>query len=335
MRREIDHPRWNSSWAVPSEHTIDDLGELGLLRVEPSHNKARTFVLSMEGRGRAQAVEDERLNPGAASNAHAPPLNRVLTWLIEAEADEQSCFALPSRLLDRAVRAGFIGPGARESLAERIIALHDQGYLSGMLIKALGMSAQQMLDQSGPLELTMKSHEGRPGRRPQRPGPTPPIFDELRRRPKPPPTSTEDPARSTEPAQWDVFISHAGEDKDEIARPLTDALGDAGYSVWFDQHELTVGDVLSERIDHGLANSRFGIVILSSAFFGKGWPKRELSGLVTRQTASGAKTILPVWHRVTHAQVAQFSPPLADQYAVSTERGITAVVAELRRALDR
>jgi hypothetical protein len=48
--REIDHPRWNSSWATPSEHTIDDLGELGLLRVSPSADKSRKFGLTMKGR---------------------------------------------------------------------------------------------------------------------------------------------------------------------------------------------------------------------------------------------------------------------------------------------
>ena len=50
MQSHIDHPGWDASWPAPSELTIDDLGELGHLRVEPSHNKQRTFTLSMVGR---------------------------------------------------------------------------------------------------------------------------------------------------------------------------------------------------------------------------------------------------------------------------------------------
>jgi hypothetical protein len=50
MQSHIDHPGWDPSWPAPSELTIDDLDELGLLRVEPSYNKRRTFTLSMDGR---------------------------------------------------------------------------------------------------------------------------------------------------------------------------------------------------------------------------------------------------------------------------------------------
>jgi predicted nucleotide-binding protein len=56
--REISHPRWDPSWAVPSEHTIDDLGELGLLRIEPSSDKARTFALTMAGRQRGSELAE-------------------------------------------------------------------------------------------------------------------------------------------------------------------------------------------------------------------------------------------------------------------------------------
>lgn len=34
---------------------------------------------------------------------------------------------------------------------------------------------------------------------------------------------------------WDLFISHASEDKDEIERPLADQLFEAGLVVWFDE----------------------------------------------------------------------------------------------------
>lgn len=50
MQSDVDHPGWDPSWPAPSELTIDDLGELGFLRVQPSHNKQRTFTLSMAGR---------------------------------------------------------------------------------------------------------------------------------------------------------------------------------------------------------------------------------------------------------------------------------------------
>ena len=116
---------------------------------------------------------------------------------------------------------------------------------------------------------------------------------------------------------FDVFISHASEDKDDIVRPLATALDNAGLSVWFDEFELRIGDSLRRKIDAGLARSRFGVVILSRAFFGRGWPEYELDGLVTR-TVSGGQILLPIWHDVTKREVMHYSPSLADRIARST-----------------
>lgn len=145
----------------------------------------------------------------------------------------------------------------------------------------------------------------------------------------------ENPPAAQEPEQRDVFISHASEDKDAIARPLAAELQSRGHSVWFDDFELTLGDSLRRSIDRGLAESRFGLVILSPSFFAKQWPQRELDGLTTREIAGSTKVILPVWHEVDHAYVANFSPPLADKLAVQSTVGIPAIVAQIERALAK
>ena len=93
-------------------------------------------------------------------------------------------------------------------------------------------------------------------------------------------------------ASYDVFISHAFEDKEAVARPLAEFLRGLGVAVWFDEFTLDVGDSLSRSIDEGLTSSRFGVVVLSRAFFSKGWPRHELSGLVSKEISSG-KTIQP------------------------------------------
>ena len=82
-------------------------------------------------------------------------------------------------------------------------------------------------------------------------------------------------------AKYDVFISHAGEDKDAIVRPLAHALRERGVSVWYDEFSLRVGDSLRRSIDLGISNSRFGLVVLSKPFFAKGWSQYELDGLVS------------------------------------------------------
>lgn len=117
--------------------------------------------------------------------------------------------------------------------------------------------------------------------------------------------------------RWDVFVSHAGEDKETFVRPLAIALRDIGVSVWYDEFSLHLGDSLSRSIDKGLANSRFGLVVISAAFLKKPWPEYELRGLVAREVDED-RVILPVWHGVTRQQVLAFSPPLADKVALDT-----------------
>ena len=116
----------------------------------------------------------------------------------------------------------------------------------------------------------------------------------------------------------DVFISHASEDKEDFVRALAEALRRRGVTVWYDEFVLTVGDSLRRSIDKGLADSRYGIVVLSSAFFAKNWPQYEVDGLVTRETSSGEKVILPIWHKVSKDEVARYSPSLADKVALNT-----------------
>ena len=133
---------------------------------------------------------------------------------------------------------------------------------------------------------------------------------------------------------YDIFISHASEDKAEIARPLADHLKRLGLRVWLDEFELTLGDSLRRSIDHGLAGSRFGVVILSPAFFRKEWPNKELDGLVSREDGS-EKVILPVWHRVSRDDIVTFSPILADKIAVSTSHGLEHVGSQILHAVTR
>lgn len=117
--------------------------------------------------------------------------------------------------------------------------------------------------------------------------------------------------------QFDVFISHASEDKDELVRPLAHALRSEGLGVWYDEFELKIGDSLRRKIDKGLATSRFGIVVLSADFFRKGWTNYELDGLVTR-AVSGEQVLLPIWHNITKKAVIEYSPSLADKVGRST-----------------
>ena len=130
------------------------------------------------------------------------------------------------------------------------------------------------------------------------------------------------------PFKYDVFICHASEDKDSFVRVLAEKLSSKDLIVWYDDFALSLGDSLRRSIDYGLAKSRYGVVVLSTKFFEKEWPQKELDALVAREDGLD-KVILPIWHGVTKKQVQSFSPILADRLAVPTNKGIDHVVNEI------
>jgi hypothetical protein len=126
---------------------------------------------------------------------------------------------------------------------------------------------------------------------------------------------------------YDVFVSHASEDKDDFVRTFVSFLKDKEVAVWYDEFELEIGDSLRRSIDNGLKNSKYGIVILSEAFFKKEWPQRELDGLFAKEI-DGEKVILPIWHKISKNEVLQFSPIIADLLAINTTMFTIEEIAE-------
>ena len=129
-------------------------------------------------------------------------------------------------------------------------------------------------------------------------------------------------------SEFDVFISHATEDKD-FATPLASALTDAGLKVWYDEYELSIGDSIRQGIDAGLARSRFGIVVISPYFLRKNWTQYELDGLQARQM-TGEQVILPVWHRITMDEIIEWAPSLAGIISMSSAtQGMDVIVERI------
>lgn len=119
--------------------------------------------------------------------------------------------------------------------------------------------------------------------------------------------------------EYDVFVSHAYEDKESFVDEFVEALRSQGLKVWYDTDKLKWGDSMREKIDRGLAKSRYGVVILSPNYIAehKYWTKAELNGLFQVEAVNG-KTILPIWHNLTKKQVVEYSPIIADRKAMTT-----------------
>lgn len=132
---------------------------------------------------------------------------------------------------------------------------------------------------------------------------------------------------------WDVFICHATADITVVAQPLKARLELRSARVWIDETELKPGDSLTKKIRHGLENSRFGVVIISPAFFSSKWAQRELDSMYALES-DGSKVIIPIWHDVSEADVREYSGILADRVAIPTSPGLDVVANEIVHVMD-
>lgn len=111
--------------------------------------------------------------------------------------------------------------------------------------------------------------------------------------------------------EYDVFISHASEDKDAVVDGLAQQLEALGVAVWYDDDQIQIGDSLMGSLDEGLSESRYGVIVLSENFIDKNWPESELKALMQRFQKDDVG-IMPLRYGIPHEEIVDSYPLLSD-----------------------
>jgi hypothetical protein len=127
---------------------------------------------------------------------------------------------------------------------------------------------------------------------------------------------------------YDVFISHAMEDKEAIANELDKKLVEKGLRVWYSGRNLKVGNPLATSIHVNLNQCRFGVTILSPTYISKYWTLNEFFFFMKREV-DGERTLLPVLYNITPEELATKFAPMANIVSLRSERGIDFVANKL------
>ncbi|MCL4201727.1 MAG: TIR domain-containing protein [Pirellulaceae bacterium] len=90
-----------------------------------------------------------------------------------------------------------------------------------------------------------------------------------------------------------VFISHSALDK-TFARLLASDLKSNGHEPWLDEWEIRVGECILTKIDRGIEDSEFVIVVLSKHSVESGWVEKEWKTKYWSEIRSGKTLVLPV-----------------------------------------
>lgn len=115
-----------------------------------------------------------------------------------------------------------------------------------------------------------------------------------------------------------AFISHDSRDKELIAKRLANGLNSRLCFVWYDEYSLKIGDSLRESIEEGIKNAKKCILILTKNYLNNpGWGKKEFNSIFTREMIYNERIVLPIWFGVTKEEVYEYSPSLADTFALT------------------
>ena len=135
--------------------------------------------------------------------------------------------------------------------------------------------------------------------------------------------------------KYHFFIAHASEDKD-WAGPFAYYLRSAGFEVWYDEFEIKIGGSITTKIDEGLNQSQYGILVLSHNFFKKDkiWTKRELGGFFALEDQEHRRLILPIWHNIGKKDVVKYSPTLGDIEAANTSMDYKTITDIILKAIS-
>lgn len=115
-------------------------------------------------------------------------------------------------------------------------------------------------------------------------------------------------------SEFDVFISHASEDKEEFVEPLSKILVEHNIRIFYDKESIDWGDSIPTKIDKGILHSKICLLIISPNFIRKKWTQREKDAFMMLDD----KKILPIWHKVSKDEVQNFSPTIAALKALNT-----------------
>lgn len=145
-------------------------------------------------------------------------------------------------------------------------------------------------------------------------------------------TNTKTPISSSE--RRDFFICHASEDKEEVAKPLAEALIARDYTVWLDENDILLGDDIPENLSKGISMASFSILIMSSVFFEKYWTMKELSSFLMKE-AHGSGHILPLRHGLKPEEITELYPILGSRFSHSFDEGIDKIVSAIEIAFHK
>lgn len=90
-----------------------------------------------------------------------------------------------------------------------------------------------------------------------------------------------------------IFVSHSSKDKEFVRRLAVD-LHELGYEPWLDEWEIKVGECIVTKVEHGIEQANYVVVILSPNSVISNWVEREWKAKYWDEIERDEILVLPV-----------------------------------------
>jgi len=90
-----------------------------------------------------------------------------------------------------------------------------------------------------------------------------------------------------------IFISYSSKNKD-FARKLASDFAELGHEPWLDEWEIKVGECIPSKIEHGVSEADYVVVVLSTSSVKSGWVEREWKIKYWEEIEQNKTLVLPV-----------------------------------------
>jgi hypothetical protein len=93
-----------------------------------------------------------------------------------------------------------------------------------------------------------------------------------------------------------VFVSHSSKDKAFVDHIVSD-LAAHQISVWYDKLDIKIGDSIPGKINAGLSDAKYFLIVLSPDSVTSLWVQEELNAALMRQITSNGTFLIPILFR--------------------------------------
>ncbi|HMA37627.1 MAG TPA: toll/interleukin-1 receptor domain-containing protein [Chloroflexia bacterium] len=111
----------------------------------------------------------------------------------------------------------------------------------------------------------------------------------------PPPAVVPTATAGSDPAiHYDIFVSYAAPDQNQVRNELLPALEKAGLTVCLDRRDFQLGLPIVENIEQAIANSRYTLLVLTPSWVTSQWTRFEALLTASDDPAGQRSRVIPL-----------------------------------------